>query len=221
MKAPVINIFKKKQAETAKSPAGDHSFRSKPHVSHETAHVASEIPLKAMPSWWVVLGAYALAGLFCYLAHQFFLWFPPYLREVFMNLKGLPTSWADLGLFWAERGLVWVAIAAAVYHNLWQVGTRYKLTSHDITVESWFPLHRVVSAPYGSARRVGFQQSVFGLLFNYGHVEIDTGSPSGPLVLLNCPKPKKFVAALQPKVEAALQPGLSSHNRRSTDPHPQ
>ncbi len=217
MKAPVINIFKK-HPETSKTVAGDHFSRPKA-VAPAVVPATHDWVLQAMPSWWVVLFAYALAGAFCWLAHRFFLWFPPYLREVFTNLKGLPTAWADLGLFWAERGLVAVAAAAAVYHNLWQVGTRYKLSAHDLTVENWFPAHHVVSAPYGSVRRVGFQQSILGLLFDYGHIEIDTGSPTGPLILLNCPKPRKFVGLLQPKVEAVLQPGLA-HHRRAADSHP-
>ena len=221
MKAPVINIFKKNHPEGGKPAGGEHPLRSKISLPPSTAPSPSELSLKAMPSWWVVAGAYGLAALFCYGVHQFFLWFPPYLKEVFLNLKGLPIAWADLGLLWGEKGLVWIAIAAAVYHNLWQVGTRYKLTAHDITVENWFPLHRVVSAPFGSVRRVGFQQSLLGFVLNYGHVEIDTGSPSGPLVLLNCPKPAKFVSLLQPKVEAVLQPGLASHSRRNTDSHVQ
>lgn len=199
-------------------PVGEHSIRSKTTVSTTAAVNLSDVAFKAMPSWWVVLFAYALAALFCYFAHMFFIWFPPYLREVFKNLKGLPIAWADIGLFWAEKGLCWIVIAAAVYHNLWQVSTRYKLTSHDINIESWFPLRRITSTPYGSVRRVGFQQSIVGLIFNFGHIEIDTGSPVGPLVLLDCPKPKKFVEILQPKVEAALQPGLAPH-RRYTDPH--
>lgn len=220
MKAPVINIFKKKLPEMSKPSAADHSIRFKPGGVSPPAPSSADLVFKAMPSWWVVFLAYVLSGVFCYLVHRFFLWFPPYLKEVFMNLKGLPITWADFGLFWAERGLVWIAIVAAVYHNLWQVGTRYRLTSHDITVESWFPLHHVVSTPYGSVRRVGFQQSLVGLLFNYGHIEIDTGSSTGLLILLNCPKPKKFTNLLQTKVEAAIQPALS-HSRRITDSHSQ
>lgn len=219
MKAPVLNLFNKKHPEPSKAIGGDHAaLRSKAPAS---AHAVSDHPiLKTMPSGWVALLAYTLAAVFCWLAHRFFLWFPPYLHEVFLNLKGLPTAWADLGLFWAERGLIGIAAAAAVYHNLWQVSTRYKLSAHDLTVENWFPVHRVIAAPYGSVRRVGFEQSLLGLLFNYGHIEIDTGSPSGPLTLLNCPQPRKFVDLLQPKVEAVLQPGLS-HSRRTTDSHPQ
>lgn len=219
MKAPVINIFKKSHPEGGKSAGNEHPLRSKLPAAPSVAPTPSDLLLKSMPSWWVVAEAYILAIIFCCGVHQFFLWFPPYLKEVFLNLKGLPMAWADLGLFWGEKGLVWIAITAAVYHNLWQVGTRYRLTAHDVTVENWFPSHRVICAPYGSVRRVGFQQSPLGFAFNYGHVEIDTGSPSGPLVLLNCPKPAKFVSLLQPKVEALLQPGITSHSRRSTDPH--
>ena len=206
----VLSYLKKK----AEPPA-----RSASEGRHKHAHAASasinDSILKTMPSWWMVLIAYGMALLFCYLVHQFFLWFPPYLREVFKNLRGLPESWADLGLYWGEKGLVWVAVASAVYHNLWQIGTRYRLTSHDIQVENWFPIRRVVSIPYGAVRKVGFQQSLFGLVLNYGHIEIDTGSPAGPMLLLDCPKPKKFLATLQPKVEAILQPHLT--HRRSTD----
>lgn len=207
MRTPNINIFKKhekEKSETGKS-GSDHSHRS-----------ASIVLVKAMPSWWVVLLAYVLAVVFCYLVHRFFLWFPPYLLEVFANLRGLPTTWAELGLYWGEKGLIWIAIASAVYHNLWQVGTRYKLTSHDVQLQNWFPVRRVTVVPYGAVRRVGFQQSLFGYLLNYGHVEVDTGSPAGPLVLLNCPRPQKFLDVLQPKVEAVIQPSLT-HHKRATD----
>ncbi len=212
MRAPVINIFKKKQTETVKI-ATEHPTRPKPVSATQSA----EVSIRFMPSWWVVLLAYLLAAGFCYGVHRFFLWFPPYLFEVLKHLKGIPQSWADLGLFWGERGLTWIAIAAAGYHNLWQVSARYQLTSHDIFIQSWFPFRRVIATPYGSVRRVGYQQSLIGLIFNYGHVEIDTGSPSGPLVLLNCPSPKKFTSILQFKVESIIQPQLVSH-RRSVDP---
>jgi len=205
MKTSVINIFKK-------------SEKSETPKTSENRKVSTSILLvKAMPSWWVVLLAYVLAAVFCYFVHRFFVWFPPYLLEVFKNLRGLPTTWAEMGLYWGEKGLTWIAVASAVYHNLWQLGTRYKLTSHDIQLQSWFPVRRVTAVPYGAVRRVGFQQSLFGYLLNYGHVEVDTGSTAGPLILLNCPRPQKFLDVLQPKVEAVIQPGLT-HHKRATDP---
>src|SRR5690242_2843021 len=127
MKTSVLNIFKKSESE-------------RPHKGVASSAV---VLVEAMPSWWVVLLAYVLAAIFCYFVHRFFVWFPPYLMEVFKNLRGLPESWAELGLYWAEKGLRWVAIASAVYHNLWQLGTRYKLTGHDIQLQNWFPLRRV------------------------------------------------------------------------------
>jgi hypothetical protein len=163
----------------------------------------SETVLKCMPSQWAVLFAYLIAAAFCYFAHRFFLWFPPYLYEVFKNLRGLPTSWADLGLLWGEKGLITIAVAAAIYHHFWQLGTRYVLSNRDIRVESWFPARRVMTIPYGAVRRVGYQQNPLGLMLNYGHIEIDTASQT-PLLLLNCPKPALFLKTLQPKVEAAL-----------------
>lgn len=214
MRAPIFNIFKKKHLEASKS-AGEHAARSKGTSASTASTTAQDVIYKAMPSWWVVALAYTLAGIFCYLIHHFFLWFPPYLYEVFKNLKGLPLSWADTGLFWGERGLIWIAIIAAVYHNLWQLGTRYKLASHHLSMENWFPLRRVTAIPYGSMRRVGYQQSALGLLFNYGHIEIDTASPTGPLLLLNCPKPKKFVELLQPKVESLAQAALIHHKKEA------
>jgi hypothetical protein len=202
MRAPVMNLFKKKHPEPVSAKGKD-------------AH--GEEVFQVMPSWWVVLIAYGLAYGFCWLSHHFFLWFPPYLHEVFKNLRGLPIEWADLALFWAEKGLTWVAWGAAIYHQLWQLGTRYRLTSHDIQVDHWFPVRQVISTPYGSVRRLGFQQSLIGLIFFFGHVEIDTGSPSGPVTLVNCPSPRKFTQRIQPKVEAILQPHLGTH-RRSGDP---
>lgn len=212
MRAPVINIFKKKQPETAKITV-DHPARTKSSLPSP----ATEFFFKSMPSWWVVLLSYLLAAVFCYGVQRFFHWFPPYLYEVLKHLKGIPQSWADGGLLWGERGLTWMAIAAAIYHNLWQVSTRYQLTSHDIHVESWFPFRRVIGVPYGSVRRVGYQQSLVGLVLNFGYIEIDTGSPSGFLILLNCPSPKKFASILQTKVESIVQPQLVTH-RRSVDP---
>ena len=164
----------------------------------------SETLFRSMPSHWVVLLTYLTAGVFCYGAHQFFLWFPPYLYEVFKNLRGLPVAWADLGLFWGERGLIGIAVAAVVYHHIWQLSTRYTLSNKDIRVESWFPMRRVSVVPYGAVHRSGFQQTLLGLTLNYGHIEIDTASHT-PLVLVNCPKPAQFLKSLQPKVEAALK----------------
>ncbi len=212
MKTRILNFFKR--PEHLKPSA--HGKTSSPSDAHKTPF-SLDVIFKAMPSWWMVLFAYLLAYAFCDLNHRFFVWFPPYLLEVFKNLRGLPTTWADLGLYWGERGLKTIAIVAAVYHNLWQLGTRYKLTANNINLVSWFPLHQVTNVPYGSVRRVGFQQSPIGLIFNYGHIEIDTGSPSGPLVLLNCPRPKKFIDLLQPKVESVVQPNLA-HHRRTGDP---
>jgi len=207
MKATALGFFKKTAATRSLT---DHSQRHKPTIP-------PDVIFRAMPSWWMVLFAYMLALVFCDLNHRFFVWFPPYLQEVFKNLRGLPMTWADLGLYWGERGLKTIAIAAAVYHNLWQVGTRYELTTRNIKVENWFPLRRVTAVPYGSVRKAGYQQNLLGLIFNYGHIEIDTGSPNGPLFLLNCPSPRKFLGLLQPKVEAVVQPSLSPH-RRSGDP---
>ena len=78
-----------------------------------------------MPSWWVTLFGYLLAACFIHFNHVFFTWFPPYLYEVFKNLRGLPLSWADLGLYLAERGFSTIAILSALYHQFWQAGTRY------------------------------------------------------------------------------------------------
>jgi membrane protein YdbS with pleckstrin-like domain len=172
---------------------------------------AKDLLFEAMPSWWVVLLAYLLALIFCFFVHQFFHWFPPYLREIFKNLRGLPVSWADQVLFWGERVLSLVAVAGAVYHNLWQIGTRYRLTSHDMQIENWFPVRKVKAVPYGSIRYVGYQQSLLGLAFKYGHIEIETGSTTGLLVLVNCPHPGDFIRTLQSKVEAVLQPHSSQH----------
>jgi hypothetical protein len=158
---------------------------------------------KQMPSWWVTLFAYVLAGLFCYFNHRFFLWFPPYLLEVFKNLRGLPAAWADLGLFWAERGLACTAVIAALYHQAWQVGTRYVLTEHEIRIESWFPFRKVVSIPLAAVRRYSFQQNWFAVLFNFGIVEIDTASQSS-VILPNCPEPLVFLDKLKPWVAAHL-----------------
>ncbi len=207
MKTPILSFFKKMTAKKSPSDRPPHHKSASP----------SDLIFKAMPSWWMVLFAYALALLFCDLAHRFFVWFPPYLQEVFKNMRGLPMTWADIGLYWGEFGLKTIAIAAAVYHHLWQLGTRYELTTHNIKIESWFPLRRVTAVPYGSVRKAGYQQNLLGLIFNYGHIEIDTGSLSGPLFLLNCPAPRKFLGLLQPKVESVVQPSLA-HHRRSSDP---
>lgn len=201
MKTPTLELFKIFKKQPATKPATDH---------HAKITAPTQSLIKTMPSWWMVLFAYILAMVFCYSNHKFFLWIPPYLQEILKNLKGLPQSWGDLGLYWGERGLKTIAIAAAVYHNLWQISTRYKLTSHDIYIESWFPIRKVTAVPYGSVRKVGFQQSPLGLIFNYGHIEIDTGSSTGPLILFNCPKPKKFQQTLQSKVESVLQPNLTA-----------
>ncbi len=156
---------------------------------------------KQMPSWWVTLFCYLLAVLFIHYNHVFFTWFPPYLYEVFKNLRGLPTSWADLGLYWAERALKTIAILSALYHQFWQLGTRYVLTDQEIRIETWFPIRKVVSVPLGAIRRYGYQQNWLAALLNFGTVEIDTASLT-PVVLANCPKVTLFTEVLKPRIEA-------------------
>lgn len=159
---------------------------------------------KQMPSWWVTLYAYVLAGLFIYASHLFFAWIPPYIYEVFKNLRGLPTAWADLGIFWAQRGLTVIAIAAALYHQLWQISTRYILTEQEIRIESWVPMRKVSSIPLAAVRRYSFQQNLIAVVLNFGMVEIDTASQNA-VTLPNCPKPQDFLDKLKPAVEAHLK----------------
>jgi hypothetical protein len=159
---------------------------------------------KQMPSWWVTLYAFVLVSAFCYFSHLFFTWVPPYLYEVFKNLRGLPTAWADLGLYWSERALDWVVIAAAFYQLFWQIGTRYILTEQEIRIEGWFPMRKVVSIPLGAVRRYGYQQNWLAVLLNFGTIEIDTSGPA-PARLPHCPKTKIFLELLKHLVASALQ----------------
>lgn len=160
--------------------------------------------LKQKPSWCVPIFAYFLMFLFFYLSHLFFNWFPPYLYEVFKNLRGLPTSWADWGLLWAHRGLNIVVFLCALHYQFWQLGTLYILTEREIRVESWFPSRKLSSIPFGAIRRYGYQQNWLGFVCHFGTVEIDTAGPT-PALLPHCPEPKTFIDTLKPKVEAKLQ----------------
>jgi len=165
--------------------------------------------LKRMPSWWVTLFGYALALVFCHYNHFFFSnWFPPYLYEVFKNLRGLPTAWADLGLYWAEKGFAAIALLSALYHQFWQVGTRYILTDQEVRVESWFPGRKVTSIPLEAIRRYGYQQNWLAALLGFGTIEIDTASFT-PVLLANCPRVSEFAARLKEK----LGPKLASVDR--------
>ncbi len=168
----------------------------------------SETLIKTQPTIWVVLYSYLLALVFSFLVHQFFLWCPPYLQEIVKNLRGLPFAWFETGLYWVERGMIAIALFSALYHNLWKAATIYKLTDHDIQISHWFPIRHLQSIPYGAVKKLGFKQSFLGVLLNYGHVEIDTGGAQGPILLVNCPKPQKFMETLQHKVEEVLQPQL-------------
>jgi membrane protein YdbS with pleckstrin-like domain len=204
MKTSFRHLFRKRE------PA-----RGKAEPAHRPA--PAEYLVTAAPSWWMVLFAYLLAGAFLWGSDKFFVWFAPYFQEVFKNLKGLPPAWADLGLYWAERALGTVAVAAALYHHLWKMTTRYRVGTQNLRVESWLPVRRVTLIAFGAIRKVGYHQSPLGFLLNFAHVEIDTGSPLGPVVLLNCPKPKALLAVLQEKVESVLQPHLSQ-NVNSREP---
>jgi uncharacterized membrane protein YdbT with pleckstrin-like domain len=168
----------------------------------------SETLIKAKPTAWVVFYGYLMALLFSFLVHRFFLWCPPYLQEIAKNLRGLPFSWFQMALYWMERGVIGIAFLSALYHNVWKWATTYKLTDHDIQIANWFPMRHLQSVPYGAVKRLGFKQSFLGVVLNYGHVEIDTGSAQGPILLVNCPQPKKFMETLQHKVEEVLQPQL-------------
>jgi len=182
----------------------DMKVLTMPKKPNPSEVLESGVLLKQTPTWWVAVYAYLLAGAFCYFSHLFFNWFPPYLYEIFKNLRGLPTSWADLGLFWAHRGLNVIAIVTALYYQFWQIGTRYILTEQEIRIEYWFPMRKVNLIPLGAIRRYGYQQNWLAVLLNFGTIDVDTAGPT-PALLPFCPQPKIFINALKPKVEAKLQ----------------
>ena len=186
---------------------GKGSAPSKPGEARPLISI-SETLVKTQPTIWVVVTSYLMALVFSFLVHRFFLWCPPYLQEIVKNLRGLPFTWFETALYWLERGVIVIAFLSALTHNLWKLATLYKLTDHDIQVSHWFPTRQLQSVPYGAVKRVGFKQGLLGVLLNYGHVEIDTGSAQGPLLLVNCPRPQKFMETLQHKVEEVLQPQL-------------
>lgn len=178
----------------------------------KTLFSTPEIRMETQPTIWVVVYSYLLAFVFCLLVHRFFIWCPPYLREIVKNLRGLPFSWFEMGLYWMERVLMGIAFLSALYHNLWKLATRYDVTDLDVRVTRWFPMRQVLSVPYGAVKRLGFKQSMLGVVLNYGHVEIDTGGALGPVVLANCPQPQKFTEALQQKVGETLRPSAIRHH---------
>ena len=198
--APLFETFKSRMGATVKSPASPRSESLEAHVSLP----ASIGDVSATPTWWGIGFAWVLAATFCWLIHQFFLWCPPYLQEIVKNLRGLPYAWFEPKLFWTERGLMAIAAFSALYHTLWKLFTRYWLTANDIQIKTWFPMRRIQAIPYGAVQRIGIQQSFLGVLLRYGQVEIDTGSPLGPVFLQNCPKPEEFLKILRQRVETVL-----------------
>jgi hypothetical protein len=196
MKPSLYNhLFKFRKRETVRGKA------------EPVQHFAQEAEIiSTSPSGWGVFFAYFLALVFLWASDMFFTWFTPYFQEVFKNLRGLPLSWADLGIYWAERGLGTLAVLMAVYHNIWKVTTRYRVGAQNLSVESWLPMRKVTIISYGAIRKAGYRQGVLGFLVNYADIEIDTGSPLGPVVLPNCRKPKVLLKALQEKVDLAFQP---------------
>lgn len=192
----------------------NHLFKKKEQVRSkvepEPKPAPTEFLVTASPSWWMVVFYYFLAILFLWASDLFFKWFTPYFEEVFKNLKGLPITWADLGIFWAERGLGILAVLMAVYHNLWKMTTRYRLSSHNLQVETWLPMRKVTIISFGAIQKTGFTQGILGVLLNFAHIEIDTGSSLGPMILPNCAKYKILLNALEAKVESVHQPHLST-----------
>ncbi len=155
----------------------------------------------AMPSWLTVLFAYVLLLAFWISANRIFPLLPPYAYDICKNLRGMPTAWADLALLWSEKGLKLIALLAVAYHQIWQLCTRYKMTSQAVHVESWFPRREATLLPFASIRKVSFRQSLLGLILNSGTVEIDTGGAGQPLTLDYCAKPAAFYKLLQSKID--------------------
>jgi membrane protein YdbS with pleckstrin-like domain len=159
---------------------------------------------KAMPSWPRVIFAYLVAGAVWMASEKYIPLLKEPAYEVCKNLRGLPLAWADLALAWSEKGLKAVAVTMALYHQLWQLGTRYKLTANSVHVEHWFPQREATLVPYAVVRKATLRQDPLDLLLWSGSVEIDTGA--GPLVLESCPNPARLFRLLQAKVEAAAPP---------------
>jgi hypothetical protein len=198
-----MNRFSKWLKKIKPFSTGDDVERSARGSASEAAAlrvVNPHEPLEVQPTAARVVAVWVLFLFFVWGTTGLFNWVPPYAYETVKNLKGFPSEWVDLLLTGAERFLIAVAFLSTLLHTLWRTMTTYSLSDQEIVVKTWVPIRRVESIPLSAVKRVGFTQGWVGYALDYGHVEIDLGGATGPLMLRNCPKPEAFLRELRKRL---------------------
>jgi membrane protein YdbS with pleckstrin-like domain len=115
---------------------------------------------------------------------------PPFLLSLALIVVGLvivwrvPTVWGWLGPvvgvgYWLLRYSTWKV-------NLWVV------TNFRVVDEAGLLTHYAKESPLDKINNVSYDQTVWGRLFNYGHVEIQTAAEAGATDYYNVNHPKRL-----------------------------
>ena len=96
----------------------------------------------------------------------------------------VPSVWGWLGLVLGV--IYWLARYAAWKANIWVV------TNFRVIDESGLLTHFAKESPLDKINNVSYDQSVWGRVFNYGHVEIQTAAEAGSTDYFNVNHPRRL-----------------------------
>lgn len=114
----------------------------------------------------------------------------PFLVALALVIVGLVIVW--------KVPSVWgwlVAVAGVVYwllrYSTWKVNL-WAVTNFRVIDESGLLTHYAKESPLDKINNVSYDQSVWGRVFNYGHVEIQTAAEAGATDYYNVNHPKRL-----------------------------
>ncbi len=88
-----------------------------------------------------------------------------------------------------------------LYYILKRATTRYIITNHRIISEYGILNKNSKESPLDKVNNVSHSQSIFGRIFNYGSVQLQTASEMGATIFKFLPAPKQFKSEITNQVD--------------------
>lgn len=165
-------------------------------------NLPSDAVFQEKPCVFLVLCVYVMGIVALFLINTVNIKIIPVLTIQLVNsFKGVKQEWLN-SIFRGMVNLVYLLILIFVfYYNIKRETTTYTLTKKEILIKKGLFIRKEVYLPLTKIRNVSLETSLFGLIFKYGTILIDTGGFTGVMPLSNIPRPKEKVVQILEKLD--------------------
>jgi membrane protein YdbS with pleckstrin-like domain len=115
---------------------------------------------------------------------------PPFLLALALVVVGLVIVWR-VPTVWGWLGPVAGVGYCLLRYSAWKVNL-WVVTNFRVVDEAGLLTHYAKESPLDKINNVSYDQTVWGRLFNYGHVEIQTAAEAGATDYYNVNHPKRL-----------------------------